>query len=173
MIFYRDTGRFIAKMNVVALEKRGEIRYMWLAQKTKAQRNQRREAFRVPVRMNVKVCEYTEEGKVEGGSPEEVKIVPELDSVDSRDISATGIAIMTKKEYNADEKFLLKLGFTDDKGKTQEFPVNAKVMRVTPWRDTKLYNVGLQFFGMPKNMNEKLSRHVLVEQQKDIKRKRR
>jgi len=32
VVFYRESGRYIAHMKVVALEKRGEIRYMWLAQ---------------------------------------------------------------------------------------------------------------------------------------------
>ena len=130
--------------------------------------------------MSVKVCEYCEQPEEkkdetddETTSAEKAPEPPELETVDSRDLSITGIALMTKREYKANEQYLLKLHIDDGRGKMQEFPICARVMRIAPWRDTKFYRVGLQFLGMPKKMNEQLSRFVLVEQQKDIKNKRR
>jgi len=60
MVFYRESGRYIAPMRVAAFEKSGEIRYALLLQKSEPQRDQRRGAFRLPARMKVLVCEYEE-----------------------------------------------------------------------------------------------------------------
>ena len=59
MVFYRETGRFIAPMRVEAIERRGEIRYAQLKQTGQVSREQRRGAFRLPARVKVLVCEYT------------------------------------------------------------------------------------------------------------------
>jgi hypothetical protein len=181
LVFYRESGRYIAQMKVVAIEKRGEIRYMWLRQMTKPQKDQRREAYRVPVRFDVQVYEYNEEGEpglmLEADEAEAVT----LEAVSSRDISVTGIALMTKKEYELESTYLLKL-YVDGTpmsekrrvvlGKEPPLHVTAKVMRCIPWRDSKMFNVGMQFFGMTKQKSEQIAKYVLTEQQKQIKRRR-
>jgi len=71
LVYYRPNGRFIVRMNVVGFEKRGDIRYVWLYQKTEPYKDQRREAFRVPVRRAVSVCEHPRE---DGAAPPETGV---------------------------------------------------------------------------------------------------
>jgi len=182
LVFYRETGRYITQMKVLAIEKRGEIRYMWLLQQTTPQKDQRREAYRVPVRFDVIIFEYMEDieqSLMQEG--EEAKAVT-LEAANSKDISNTGIALMTKTEYELDSNYILRLLFeTTFSGvnrigspdKEPPLHVAARVMRCLPWRDSKMFNVGMQFFGMTKNESEYVARYVLTEQQKQIKNRRR
>ena len=178
LVFYRETGRYIAQMKVIALEKRGEIRYMWLVQKTPVQKNQRREAFRLPVSCNVEIYEYVEDtGQKLAGLEEEAKTIA-FEAVSSRDISVTGIALLTKKEYDPEEKYTLNLYLGEENagikktGKTPPVQIAATVTRCIPWRTSNKNDTGMQFFGLTKDMSESIARFVLTEQQKQIKRRR-
>jgi len=182
LVFYRETGRYIAQMKVVALEKRGEIRYMWLMQKTKAQKNQRRQAYRLPVDFDVKIFDYVEEEKqgliYVGGEAGEAA----LESVSSRDISVTGIALLTRRQYKLDDRYTLNLymdrhaASIKAKSTTESSPaltLTAAVKRCVSWRTGNLFNTGMEFFGMTDTMSDGIAKYVLSEQQKQIKRRRR
>jgi len=181
LVFYRDSGRYIAQMKVLAVEKRGEIRYMWLMQKTIAQKNQRREAFRLPVSFDVQIYEYMED--IEQGLthvPDEVK-VNSLEMVSSRDISVTGIALLTKKKYELEDKYLLSLHLSKTSANIRGITANdttpalqltATVKRCIPWRTGNTFNTGMHFIGMTEAMSDGIARYVLAEQQRQIKRRR-
>jgi len=182
LVFYRETGRYIAQMKVAALEKRGEIRYMWLLQKTQAQKNQRRQAYRLLVDFDVKIYEYIEDitkglifvaNEVDDGV---------LESVSSRDISVTGIALLTRKKYELNDKYLLSLHMDRNAESIRTTPVTASnpalhltaaVKRCVPWRTGNIFNTGMEFFGMTEAMSDGIAKYVLSEQQKQIKRRRR
>ena len=183
LVFYRATGRYIAQMKVVALEKRGEIRYMWLIQKSHVQKNQRREAFRLPVDFDVKIYEMVDD--IEQGltfAQDEVNATA-LESVSSRDISMTGIALMTRKKYELDEDYLLGLHFSRTSAslrtrahvvdKTPALYLTATVKRCIPWRTGNTFNTGMHFYGMTETMSDGIARYVLTEQQRQIKRRNR
>ena len=181
LVFYRQSGRYIAHMKVVALERRNEIRYMWLMQKTKAQKNQRREAFRLPVEFEVRVFEYIEDQEQGLIQVEEGIEASALESVNCRDLSITGIALLTKLKYEFDEKYLLSLHMdrtpisVRNRSLRDSAPgllITAVVRRCIPWRTTNTFNTGMQFFGMNETMSDDLARYVLAEQQRQIKRRR-
>ena len=179
LVFYRESGRYIALMKVIAVEKRGEVRYMWMLQKTVPQKDQRREAYRVPVRFDVQVLELTEDPDLKAKGI--ISEPNELEIISSRDISITGIALMSYKIYERETQFLLRLYFdvVSDSivinrakyEKVTPLEVYGTVKRCIPWRDTKLYSVGLQYHNMSKETNESIARFVLTEQQKIQKRK--
>ena len=182
LVFYRESGRYIAHMRVVALEKRGELRYMWLLQKTQAQKNQRREAFRLPVNFDVQIYEFMDD--IDQGltyAPDEVKAIA-LEVVSSRDLSITGIALLTRKKYELEDQYLLSLNLdrahTSIRGsdevvvdKAPSIHLTASVKRCIPWRTGNTFNTGMQFFGMTETMSEGIARYVLTEQQRQIKRR--
>jgi len=183
LVFYRDSGRYIAQMKVIALEKRGELRYMWLIQKTNVQKNQRRNAFRLPVSFDVQIFEYTED--IDQGLtyvPDEVKAIS-LEAVSSRDISVTGIALITKRKYELNDNYLLSLHFnrsstdvrinTGDTDRTPALHITATVKRCIPWRANNTFNTGMHFTGMTESMSDGIARYVLTEQQRQIKRRNR
>ena len=181
LVFYRETGRYIAQMKVIALEKRGEVRYMWLLQKTAAQKNQRREAFRLPVSFDVQIFEYMEDIETSfAGVVDEVKAIA-LEAVSSRDISVTGIALLTKKAYRLEDMYLLNMHLDLPAGNIRSgltaenepaLHVTASVKRSIPWRTGKAFNTGMQFLGMTERMSETIARFVLTEQQRQIKKRR-
>jgi len=206
LVFYRASGRYIAQMRVVAVEKRGELRYMWLIQRTKAQQNQRREAFRLPVDFDVEIYAYPDDEDEPEDAPEEAdesgeigKTVDTDDSdeskpaltdggpmllelVSSRDISITGIALLTKRKYEFDEKFLLYLHLERTPANIRTRSINdrsspvlhltATVKRCIPWRTTNTFNTGMQFYGLTEGMSDGIAKYVLNEQQRQIKRRR-
>jgi len=184
MVFYRPSGRFIAQMKVVALESRGGIRYMWLIQKTKAQKNQRREAYRLPVNFEVQILEYVEDDhKGLTFVPDDNVEPPVLEVGNCRDLSVTGIALLTKRKYELEENYLLSLHLDRTPASIRNRSIHderkpalhltATVRRCIPWRTTNTFNTGMQFFGMTESMSDGIAKYVLSEQQKEIKRRRR
>jgi len=183
LVFYRQSGRYIAHMKVVALEKRGEIRYMWLIQKTRAQKNQRREAYRLPVNFEVHIFNYEEEERDGLIYAAEDADTEALEVVDCRDISVTGIALLTKRKYELDDSYLLSLHIdrtpasirikSNNEHTVPAIHLTATVRRCIPWRTSNTFNTGMQFFGMTESMSDGIAKYVLSEQQKQIKRRRR
>jgi len=182
LVFYRETGRYIAQMKVVGLEKRGELRYMWLMQKTKAQKNQRRQAFRLPVDFDVRIYEYVEEEKEGQAYVGGEAVGAVLESVNSRDVSVTGIALLTRRKYELKDMYTLSLYMDRNavsvrtKPITESTPVlmlTATVRRCVPWRTSNVFNTGMEFIGMTEAMSDGMAKYVLSEQQKQIKRRRR
>jgi len=183
LVFYRETGRYIAHMKVVAIEKRGAIRYMWLVQKAEVQRNQRREAFRLQVSFEVQVYEIIEKSKQEPDPDDETseeEVVP-LEIINSRDISVTGISIITKKKYMLEENYQLNMHFNKAVShirqkqlivdKTPGLQLTATVKRCIPWRTANTFNTGMKFYGMTDSMSDGLARYVLAEQQRQLKKR--
>jgi len=183
LVFYRQSGRYIAHMKVVALEKRGGIRYMWLMQQTRAQKNQRREAYRLPVSFEVHIFELPED--VHQGLTfvaDEAEAVA-LEEVSCRDLSVTGIALITKKMYELGDNYLLSLHLERTPASIRNMPIEEKtvpalhltatVKRCIPWRTTNTFNTGMHFFGMTESMSDGIAKYVLNEQQKQIKKRRR
>jgi len=181
LVFYRETGRYIAHMKVIALENRGAVRYMWLLQKTIAQKNQRREAFRLPVSFNVHIYEYAEDiEKSLINNMEDFGSVA-TEAVNSKDLSVTGISMITKKEYGLNEKYILKMHLDlmlveawgiASADMEPALHLTATVRRCVPWRANKTFNTGMEFLGLSKTMSEGIARYVLDEQQRQIKRRR-
>jgi len=172
LVYYRQTGRFIVRMNVVGFEKRGHVRYAWLFQKTEPYKDQRREAFRVPISLEISVCEYTDDTEAMVFESEELEDVTVLESVNSRDISVTGISFLTKADYLLGERRLIKVFIYEKKGEPQPFVALATVARSTPWRESGKNLVGLRFYGLTKDKTELISKYVLEAQRKQLKQKR-
>ena len=182
LVFYRDSGRYIAHMKVAALETQGALRYMRLVQNTRVQKNQRRNAFRLQVSFEVQIFEYTE--KTYQNLPfaqDNIKFAV-LETVNSKDISVTGISLLTKKKYDLDQKYILSLHFSKTSAniktraeteRTSALYLNAFVKRCIPWRTGNFFNTGMHFFGMTESVSDGIARYVFNEQQRQLKRRNR
>lgn len=191
LVFYRESGRYVAQMKAIGFERRGEIRYMWLLQKTLAQKNQRRGAYRLPVSFSVQIYEYDKERGLTAGvpasAPDEESIsgqIPEdearavaLEKADTKDLSITGIALITKKKYIPGEKYVLvmkmeskALSLAEQKRAPKRPPLYlaAEVKRCMPWRVSGKYDIGMHFTDMTRQTSEEISKFVLDEQQRQI-----
>jgi len=172
LIFYRDSGRYITRMRVAGFERKGEVRYALLFMVTKPEQDQRRGAYRLTSRLEVQVCEYIADMEKKLTGYGDVSEMAVLETTSTRDISVTGIGLVTKQEYELGEKRLLKIYFSKQRTKTLPFLICGKATRFIPWPGSGMNNVGMQFFGQTKNMNEYISRYVLNEQKKQIKSRR-
>jgi len=172
LIFYRESGRYITRMKVAGFERKGEARYALLFMISKPEQDQRRGAYRLTSRLEVQVCEYIEDMEKKLTGYGDVREMSVLETTSSRDISVTGIGLVTKQEYELGEKRLLKIYFSKQRSRTLPFLICGKATRFIPWPGSGMNNVGMQFFGQTKNMNEYISRYVLNEQQKQTKSRR-
>ena len=129
----------------------------------------------------VKIFEYIEDYDQGLIQVEDGVEVSALESVNCRDLSITGIALLTKNKYEFDEKYLLSLHMDRtpvsirNRSLRESSPgllITAVIRRCIPWRTTNTFNTGMQFFGMTETMSDGLAKYVLAEQQKQIKRRR-
>jgi len=172
LLFFRESGVFITLMGVVGFEKKGEVRYAWLVQKTKPERTQRRDAFRVESMLGVLVNEYREgmEKKLSRrGYTDETAL---LEAASCKDISVTGVAIRTRRKYETGERYFLKLFFDEPQKKTLPFSACAEVTRLSLGIESSFNTVGMHFFGLSESDSETLSRFVFERQRELIKQKR-
>jgi hypothetical protein len=172
MVFYRESGRYIARFRVAGFEKKGEIRYAMLLLKEKPHHDQRREAYRLRSRMKSQICEYEDGIEMDLPVIGDIAEAVVLETVSSRDVSITGVALITKNDYMPGEKFLLRMYFGIQTPAPPPFLICAKVMRTTHGFEKDTYNKGMKFFGQTRNMHEFLSRYILDQQQKQIKQRR-
>ena len=166
--FFRESAWYTSTMEVESFVKQGEAHFVWLLQVTPPHRHQRREAYRLPVRLKVKVREYTdgmEKDLVQSGSGAGHV---EIEEANTRDVSIGGLAITTKRFYEPGERYLLEVFLDETPDRTRPFLVCAEVMRAAPTSDNRANSIGLQFKGVTNNGNEVLSKYVLTRQQKLI-----
>ena len=179
LTFYRETGRYTVRIKVVGFERKGEVRYVLFTQISRPERDQRRRYFRLPVSLNVVICEYLDEfmGDVEDDLPvldemDEAHIMI-IETVGSKDLSITGISVLTKNEYESGQKLVLRLEFDIDKGKlTKPFMIYAEIMRIEFDYKSNSNRVGMHFFGHTQQMSEFLAKYVLKEQTVQLRKRR-
>jgi len=168
LVFYRESGRYITLMRVEGFETRGEVRYTRLMQMNKPENDQRRESFRLPLSLEVHVCEYLTDMEKH---LQVVSDVVMLETVKSKDISLEGISIMSKGEFEIGRKLFLKLFLDVPEDQASPFLVCAEVKRSVQWRNSGKNNIGMHFFGVTKRMDEYLWNYMLTQQQKRYKQK--
>jgi len=170
MFFYRDWGRYVIEVQVIRFDHIGDVRYVWLCQKTEPVRNQRREAFRVSTIFDVTVCKYVADMEKE---PLLFGIeTVALESASSRDVSMTGVSMVTRTDYEIGQKFLLKMYMDWPKRGSPPFHTCATVARTLPWRESDKNIVGMSYIGHTRDMNEYVAKYVFEEQRRQLRQKR-
>ena len=188
LTFYRETGRYTVRIRVVGFERKGDVRYLLFTQLSMPEKDQRRMYFRLPVSLNVIMCEYLDElfDNVEEDLPvleeiDEAHIVV-LETVGSKDLSITGISVLSKNDYEMGKKLVLRLEFEDEKSKEKDkdkeknkekpFIIYAEIMRKEFDYKTNSNRLGMHFFGQTHIMSEFLAKYVLKEQTVQLRQRR-
>jgi len=195
LAFYRESGRYIAPVRVIDVGNKDGIRYALLLMRSEPRRDQRREAFRVPVRLKVLIFEDPEETPADPeeapaspakapedpeeasagrdatpANPEETPVRPD-ETAGSRDISLTGIALTTRKAYPSGKHYLLEFNLNDQRG-APPLIISARVVRSVPGFDRNTYDIGMHFHGQTNSVSVRLSRYMFTQQQKQLRLKR-
>ena len=170
LVYYRDSGRYIVLARVIDILDSNDTSYPLLQLLTEPSKDQRREHYRLPVSsIDTAIYEYTEGAELTLSLLDDVVSANLLAEARARDISVTGIGLMTTKwECKVGDKYLLKLYFEGFKGSSPPFLTCATVVRSELTSESGIYDVGMQFFGMIKNKTEFLSKYILSQQQKRI-----
>ena len=169
VLYSRESGKFSFYARVAGFEKREAIRYAWLLQSSAPQMFQRRGAFRLPVSLRVRVCEYTDDPGEDPVILEDAGGLAVLETVGARDISVTGIALDVRRKYEISDKILLNPMFGGRASESPPFIVGAEIMRSVPERYRGMHSVGTRFFGQTRSMHDYLAKYVIEQQQKQIK----
>ena len=174
VVYYRESGRYITLMRVVDVIMQENLMYYALERLTDPEKNQRREFYRLPTHsVDTKLCMY-EDGLelllARDGDTYEARVLAEARA---KDISTAGVGLVTTKwACSPGENYMLKLYFDGFRGETPPIQVCARVMRSEVAPDSGIYNVGMQFFGLPKEKSDYLTKYILNQQQKMILRRR-
>ena len=173
MVFYRDTGRYAISVRVMDIKEKDGMRFVVLAQLSEPDKEQRRKYYRLPINLNAAICEYTKHNEERLPKQEKLAEAIALEIAGTKDISITGIALVTKHEYKSGDKYILKLNFEENpRGKTPPFIICAKVLRADYEQKNNTYRVAMSFFGQTKSMSDYLARYVLKQQQKQVMQRR-
>ena len=173
LVFFRDWGKFSFRVIVDGMVTVSDVRYARLVKISDIDRTQRREYYRLPVRMAAVVCQY-EEGMTDEESTSDLETVEAtaLETTETKDISVTGIAIETKRVYQYGEKYIIKLNIDEPPRKKVPIMANVEVVRTDVNIKTNMKQVGMRFFDQNKNMSELLAKYVLAQQQILVMRRR-
>ena len=168
LVFYRESGRYITKMRVVDFQTRDDIRYSIIQQLTVPEKNQRREFYRLNATADAKLFEYTEGIEMALAFRDELKDGKMFAEARMRDISVSGVALLTKWACTIGDKYVIMLVLDESKNKPFPFFISAKVMRSEPEPESGMFDVGMQFFGLTKDKRDFLSKYIITQQQKKI-----
>jgi len=173
LAFYRDSGRYTTRVRIVELEKKDDASFLYLAPLSEPEKDQRRKYYRLPVSLNVIVCEYINNVEEDIIMREELAEAVALEIAGTKDISITGVALLTKRNYRLGDKYILKLFFENKpRERATPFIICAEVLRSEQERNNSSFRVGMHFFGQTQSMSEYLARYVLKQQQKQIMQRR-
>ena len=174
LVYFRESGRYTVQTRAAGFLKKDEVTYARLVRLSEPIKSQRREFFRLPVRLDVAVCKCSDDGIniIAGVSRHDIAEVVELETAETKDLSVTGVAIESKKEYKSGEKYLLQISLSDISKEVKPIEVHAEVVRKSYDHDRKKYMIGMRFYDQAAGTSEFLAKYVLARQQKQIMRKR-
>lgn len=169
LYFYRTNGRYRVNVRMNGYIRDRYVRLMELQPLSDPQKQQRRESFRLPVELKVLVT-YIENDSL----TEELRGSDSItEEVTSANLSANGIAIMTKKQYSLGDRLLMRIYLKWPEEKSEPIELIGEV-RQTALTDPfeKTYIVGIMFLYMSNDIYSHISRYVMAQEQKRLKQKR-
>ena len=173
LTYFRDRGRYVMETVARSLVKRDDLRYVVLEQLKDPEPKQLREFFRVHVDITVKVSKLVSQPgqNTDSSDPDQELETIEIETVSAKDLSVTGLSIISDLEYKSGEKFMLTLNFNDKKTNLPPLTVFSESMRVQV-DDFGTHMVGMKFVGLTSSMSDQLTKYLLAVQQKQIIRKK-
>lgn len=194
IFLYRKNGRFSVKAKVVGIEVSEALRLILLEALHEPARLQRREAFRLPVRLKAVV-------QPEGGDEDEFEDADDdFDAPEAEvrgfddgpfaseadggkpsdtertvtfDLSETGVALRTVHERTVGEKLRIRVWLNWPKENSPPIEYIGEIVQVNKdARDAEYYRIGVKFLDYTKAQRSMMSKFILQQQQEKIRRQR-
>lgn len=170
MYFYRPNGRYVQNVKVIGFVLEGSIRMVRLLELTEPDRQQRRDMFRVttmlraylrPIEIGETPTDFTDE---------EIKSMEEAPTFN---ISATGIAIRTKGEYEVGDRLFIRVFLAWPQQEPEPINIVGEVRQVNSVeQDHRIKQLGIMFMDISEEMSEHIGKFVLIEEQRRAKQQR-
>ncbi|MDR0951766.1 MAG: PilZ domain-containing protein [Oscillospiraceae bacterium] len=169
-VFYRETGRYSVRVRVVTLNLEGNLKNIEFKIISSPEKEQRRHAYRFPVRMDAAIYSLPEK------DGEAFLVVDEerlIERVRTRDISETGVALLVGGNYAVGERYLLELDLKWPQPTSPPLLVVARVRRIhespTGYKNTL---VGLCFINGGARLAGLLGKYTLDMQRRQLQKRR-
>ena len=150
--YYRVTGMYMIRMSVLSVLCNGGCKQAWLKPLAQIEKIQRREHFRVSAKLKASMCHLPQP---ESSEPEFIE------TVETADISVSGVAILSKRAYRIGERYIIKLNLY---GSVRPLIIETEIRRTQPWRESDYHIIGMRFLDVTDSMNDALGRFVTTRQ---------
>lgn len=167
MFFYRQNGRYAIDAKVTSFEVDGQVRLMKLRALGEPEKQQRRESFRFHTSLKVIIRPFVMGPFPMKPDPEEAD---EMEEASTFNISATGIALKTKRSYEHDEKFYLQIYLNPDGPPLEILCAVRQASRVESVEGP--YFIGAMFMDIAADVTTIIAKFVLDEERKQVKQSR-
>jgi len=183
MAVSREVGIYLCHVLVEEIVKQGNIRYALLKQASEMRKIQRREFYRLSLRVGVDVYDYIEGSEYILGVDyladidnkhmrDELTSGVALEITKTGDISVTGLSFTTKRRYEIGDKLLLKIHFEEVQKDLAAITLCAEILRVSYEEDSGISVAGVRFFSLADGATDFLNKFVVKEQHNRIKQRR-
>jgi len=170
MYFYRPNGRYIQSVKVIGIALEGSLRIVRLLELEPAEKQQRRDTFRVSTMLRAVVRPY-ELGAIPNKASSKEELITE--EVPTFNISATGIAVRTTQEFNVGDRVHMRVYLTWPQRNPEPIDIVGEVRQImSVEQELRVKQLGMMFLDISEETSSRIEKFVIVEQQRKVKQKK-
>ena len=170
MYFYRSNGRYIQNVKVIGFALEGNVRLVRLLELGPAEKQQRRDTFRVTTMLRAILRPYEF-----GEFPYKVTAKEEelMEEVPTFNISATGIAVRTSQDFIVGDRIYIRVFLTWPQQAPEQIDVMGEVRQVmSVEQEMRVRQLGMMFLDISEETSGRIEKFVIIEQQRKAKQKK-
>ena len=170
MYFYRSNGRYIQNVKVIGFALEGNVRLVRLLELGPAEKQQRRDTFRVTTMLRAILRPYEF-----GEFPYKVTAKEEelMEEVPTFNISATGIAVRTSQDFIVGDRVYIRVFLTWPQQAPEQIDVMGEVRQVMSIeQEMRVRQLGMMFLDISEETSGRIEKFVIIEQQRKAKQKK-
>ena len=172
LVFFREIGRYVMKVKVIGFHLENTIRIAVFEVAVPPIRDQQREYFRITINSTVTVYEMIDDDLEDSRKVIDNNQAVLIESLVAADISVSGIAILSRKHYILEKKYLLDIFLNDITTEEPCLTMIAEVVRIIPTHRAGLNRIGMRFMSRTETTDDFLAKHLLQKQREQLAAKR-
>lgn len=170
LYFYRENGRYLIECVVIGLDLKSHVRMVALRMLTQPTRQQRRNSFRVETMVKAIIRPASLGPFPRSPIPEEEELMEEVPTFN---ISATGIAVRTKREYHVGDQIYMRIFLAWPTEAAEPINVLCEIRQVLPVTgDRDMRQLGIMFLNANEDLSSHIAKFVLVEEQRRVRQRK-
>ncbi|MCL1828983.1 MAG: flagellar brake protein [Oscillospiraceae bacterium] len=167
LYFYRENGRYIINTRVIDFEISENVRMVRLVAMSEAERQQRRQSFRVSTLLRTILRPYDLGPFPRRPNPAEEH---EMEDAPTFNLSATGVAIRTTRDHAVGDKLFLKIFLAWPKSESVPLEISGEIKQIAKTDSVKdIFQLGIMFVDASEEMSAEITKFVLAEEQRQRK----